>query len=122
MKKHLLSAALAVSFFLISAAAQADCVVHYTRTACKGQEAISFKKCGGNQSCDKVKKADSAEACMKAALKSCNNSRLDITKYKKITADYNGKALTGGFDDHGTPSATGTNFCPADHPQLNKCE
>ena len=62
------------------------CVVHYKRTACQGQEAVSFKKCDGNAECDKTKAADSAEACAAAALKSCSNSRLDITKYKVITA------------------------------------
>ena len=40
--------------------------------------------------CEKSKPADSAEACSAAALKSCDNSRLDITKYKVITAKFNG--------------------------------
>ena len=121
LNKKLFSTALVTSFFLFSAAAQAECVVHYTRTACKGQETVSYKKCGGNQSCDKVKKADNMRACWQAAVKSCNNGRLDITKYKKITADYNGTALTGGFDSNGNPSASGANFCWSGRPDLNQC-
>ena len=29
------------------------CAVHYVRTACQGQEAVSFKKCDGQAECDK---------------------------------------------------------------------
>ena len=72
---------------------ESGCVVHYVRTACQGQEAVSFKKCDGQAECDKTKDADSSEACSAAALKSCANSRLDITKYKVITAKYNGEDL-----------------------------
>ncbi|MBF0367824.1 MAG: hypothetical protein HQL52_00045 [Magnetococcales bacterium] len=122
MKKQLILAAAAVAFFGLTAAAQAECVVHYVRTACKGQEAISYKKCGGKQACDKVKPADTAEACKAKALKSCSNSRLDITKYKKITADFNGKALVGGFDATGNPKGDGLNFCSAKRPDLNQCD
>ncbi len=98
------------------------CVVHYVRTACQGQEAESFKKCDGQAECDKSKPADSAEACAAAALKSCDNSRLDITKYKVITAKYNGEALTGGFDMEGNADPAGTNFCDKDRPDLNQCD
>ena len=98
------------------------CVVHYVRTACQGQEAVSFKKCDGQAECDKTKPADSAEACAAAALKSCSNSRLDITKYKVITAKYNGEALVGGFDTEGNADPAGMNFCDKDHPELNKCD
>ncbi len=122
MKKKLLVTALAVPFFLAAASAQAECLVNYTRTACKGQQAVSFKKCGGNASCTKTKKADSLHACWQAAVKSCNNGRLDITKYKQITATYNGKNLTGGFDANGSPAANGANFCWSGRPDLNQCE
>lgn len=99
-----------------------DCVVHYERIACKGQEAESFKKCDGQAACDKTKPANSAEECAATALKSCDNDRLDITKYKAITASYDGNALVGGFDAAGMPDPTGPNFCAADRPDMNKCE
>ena len=98
------------------------CVVHYVRTACQGQEAVSFKKCGGQAECDKTKDAASAEDCAAAALKSCSNSRLDITKYKVITAKYNGEQLAGGFDAEGNADPAGTNFCDKNRPDLNQCE
>ena len=98
------------------------CVVHYVRTACQDQEAVSFKKCDGKPECDKTKAADTAEACAAAALKSCSNSRLDITKYKVITAKYNGEALIGGFDAEGNPDPAGANFCDRNRPDLNQCE
>jgi len=99
-----------------------DCVVHYERTACKGKEVESFKKCDGQAGCDKQKPANSPEECAAAALKSCNNSRLDITKYKVITATYDGQALVGGFDTSGNPDPAGANFCAADRPDLNQCD
>lgn len=98
------------------------CVIHYVRTACQGQEAESFKKCDGKAECDKTKPADSAEACAAAALKSCDNDRLDITKYKVITAKYNGEALVGGFDSEGNADPAGPNFCDKNRPDLNKCD
>ena len=101
---------------------ESGCVVHYVRTACQGQEAESFKKCDGQAECDKTKPADSAEECAAAALKSCDNDRLDITKYKAITASYDGNALVGGFDAAGMPDPSGPNFCAADRPDMNKCE
>ena len=82
-------------------AATTECAVHYTRTACPGQEATSYKKCGGNQSCVKYKKADSLAGCQKAATKSCRNRRLNITKLKVITATWEGRPIqsTAGKDD-----------------------
>ena len=82
-------------------ASTTDCAVHYTRTACPGQEATSYKKCDGNQSCVKFKQADSLEACQAAATKSCRNRRLNITKLKVITAKYKGQAIQtpSGKDD-----------------------
>ena len=108
---------------VFSASSFADgCVVHYVRTACQGMEAESFKKCDGQAECEKSKPADSAEACSAAALKSCDNSRLDITKYKVITAKFNGEYLVGGFDATGNPDPNGWNFCAGDRPDLNKCD
>jgi hypothetical protein len=99
-----------------------DCALHYERIACKGQEAESFKKCDGKPGCDKTKPASSAEECAAAALKSCDNDRLDITKFKAITASYDGKALVGGFDAAGKPNPAGPNFCAANRADMNKCD
>ena len=50
MKKAIaLAALLALS---VTNALAADCVVHFKRTACAGQEAESYKKCDGKQECD----------------------------------------------------------------------
>ena len=103
-------------------AADSGCVIHYVRTACQGQEAESFKKCDGKAECDKAEPAGSAEACAAAALKACENSRTDITKYKVVTAKYNDKPLTGGFDATGKADPAGTNFCDAKRPDLNQCK
>lgn len=73
----------------------------YTRTACPGKEAISFKKCDGKASCVKAVTADSAEACRVKAVDACANDRLDITKSKVVSATFNGKAVlnkAGGAD------------------------
>jgi len=80
---------------------EGDCVVHYVRTACEGQEETSYAKCDGQQECDKAKEAASVEECQAAALKSCGNDRLDITKSKVITATYKGEAIksASGNDD-----------------------
>jgi len=80
---------------------EGDCTVHYVRTACEGQEETSYAKCDGEQECDKAKEAASVEECQAAALKSCANDRLDITKSKVITATYKGEAIqsASGNDD-----------------------
>lgn len=122
MKTKMVFAGLALSVLGMAGVASANCVVQYTRTACAGQEAISYKKCDGKQSCDKANEAANEAACSAAALKACDNDRLDITKYKQIGATFGGKALVGGFDAQGKPSPTGTNFCAADRPDLNKCQ
>lgn len=78
-----------------------NCDINYTRTACPGKEAISYKKCDGKQSCVKTVTADTAEACRVKAVAACANDRLDITKSKAITATFNGKAIpnkAGGTD------------------------
>ena len=105
--RQILFAAAAV-LMMASGSAQAaevasttQCAIHYTRTACPGQEATSFKKCDGEQSCVKYKEADSMEACQAAAVKSCRNRRLNITKLKVITAKWQGQAIqsASGSDD-----------------------
>ena len=124
MKMAIVGLGLMTSLGFAGAAVADDsgCVVHYVRTACQGQEAVSFKKCDGQAECDKTKPADSAEACSAAALKSCSNSRLDITKYKVITAKFNGEALVGGFDAEGNADPAGMNFCDKNREDLNKCD
>lgn len=79
----------------------AECALTYTRTACPGQEAESYKKCDGKQSCTKDVPAASEQACQQAAVKACSNDRLTITDSKEIKAKYKGKALKNkaGKDD-----------------------
>lgn len=91
----------------------AKCEIHYVRTSCPGKEEISYKKCKGKKECTKVKRAKSEDDCKAKALKSCGNSRLEITKSKIITATFGGKAL---MSDEGK-----ANFCAADRPDFNKC-
>jgi hypothetical protein len=78
-----------------------ECDLTYTRTACPGQEAESYKKCDGQQTCTKHVPAASEAACAEAAVSACANDRLEITKSKVITAKYKGKALKtkSGKDD-----------------------
>ena len=86
-------------FLLVSGAASAaDCVLHVTRTACPGQEKESFSKCKGTASCDEKVLATSASQCVSKAKAGCANSRLTVTKYKKVTADFDGTAVEGGKD------------------------
>ena len=70
-----------------------DCALSYTRTACPGQEAESYKKCDGKQSCTKNVAAASEAACQEAAVAACSNDRLTVTASKVISATYKGKAL-----------------------------
>jgi hypothetical protein len=120
MRTIILAAAAFLAMAVFSNIPQAettDCAVHYTRTACTGQEATSYKKCDGNQSCVKYKKADSLEACQQKAMKSCRNRRLNITKTKVITARWQGAAIKapGGAED----------FCqeyPKKNEEFNKCD
>jgi hypothetical protein len=95
----------------LSQIAQAGCVIHYNRTACEGQETVSYSKCNGTKECDKEDTAAvSAKACEQAAVAACANTRLTITKSKVITAKFNGKALRGG-----------SNFCASNRADFNKC-
>lgn len=90
-----------------------DCIVHYNRTACPGKEDESYSKCGGSQQCDKNEDASTEAACIAKAKEACANSRLEITKSKRITARFNGKALAGPF---------GGSFCAPNRPDFNKCK
>ncbi len=91
--------AVALFVFATGVASAADCVLHVTRTACPGQEKESFSKCNGNASCDEKVLATSASQCAsKAKGAGCANSRLTVTKYKKVTADFDGKPVEGGKD------------------------
>jgi len=85
----------------LAQADEGDCAITYTRTACAGQEAESYKKCDGKQTCTKNVAAPSAEKCQEAAVQACANDRLTITQSKVITASYKGKALKSkaGKDD-----------------------
>jgi hypothetical protein len=87
--------AVALGFGLGHAQAEdkSGCALTYTRTACPGQEAESYKKCDGKQSCTKSVPADSESACQSAAVAACSNDRLTVTKSKAISATYKGKAL-----------------------------
>jgi hypothetical protein len=106
---------LAVLFGLsfASSTLAADCVVHYDRTACPGQETESYSKCGGSKSCDKDEAGDTEAACIESAKAACENKRLEITKSKVITATFKGKSLTGPYDG---------SFCAPDRPDFNKCK
>ena len=70
-----------------------DCAIKYTRNACPGQEAESYKKCDGKKSCLKYEPATSAEQCKAAATAACSNDRLTVTESKVINATYQGKPL-----------------------------
>lgn len=77
------------------------CEIKYTRTACPGQESISFKKCKGKASCTKIKTISAVEKCKTLAVKACRNNRHSITKSKVINANFDGQKLkaSNGSDD-----------------------
>lgn len=108
--KHQVFGALLFSLSLGSAVA-GECLLQVTRTACPAQEKESFSKCDGTASCVENVPAASASQCASKAKSSCTNKRYDITKYKKITASYDGSAVQGGKD-----------FCVGhpDYPHVNK--
>ncbi|MEO5376730.1 MAG: hypothetical protein H7832_02940 [Magnetococcus sp. DMHC-6] len=124
MKKSYVTfaASLIVLGFAGSAAAESPCVLSYVRTACAGQEAVSYAKCGGKAACDKEKDADMKPICVAEAEKACSNDRVDITKSKIIKAKFRGEQLVGGYNDAGAPDPKGFNFCAADRPDFNKCK
>jgi hypothetical protein len=76
----------------------AECLLQITRTACPGQEKESFSKCDGKSSCTESVPAASASQCALKAKSSCSNKRVEITKYKKINATYDGVVVEGGKD------------------------
>lgn len=84
--------------FALGSAHAGECVLQITRTACPGQEKESFSKCNGKAGCSESVLAASASQCALKAKSSCANKRLEITKYKKITATYDGAAVEGGKD------------------------
>ena len=94
---------LLVALSLLSYSVFSKCVVHYNRTACSGQETVSYKKCKGKKECDKKKPASSMAKCQKVARKSCKNTRFDITKSKVITATWKGASIKSAEGD--------TDFC-----------
>lgn len=92
------------------------CELKFTRTACPGKEEISYKKCDGAKSCSEFVEAASAKECGEAAVKACENKRLDITKSKVINATFDDKKITtaSGKDDFCTDyknAATEFNQC-----------
>ncbi len=90
-----------VAFLLVSGAgvaSAADCVLQVTRTACPGEEKESFSKCGGTANCEEKKPAISAAQCASKAKADCANSRLTVTKNKKVTAKFDGADVEGGKD------------------------
>lgn len=113
MRKSIVLAALFGMSLASNAYADMDCIVHYNRTACPGKETESYSKCGGSQQCDKNEDASTEAACIAKAKEACANSRLDITKSKRITARFNGKALKGPY---------GGSFCAPNRPDFNKCK
>ena len=102
MKLFLAMAMLVASFVLPMQQSYAGtCEIKYTRTSCPGKEKISYKKCKGQQSCSKFKETADADSCKKAAVASCRNKRLTVTKSKVIKAEFDGAALkaSDGGDD-----------------------
>jgi hypothetical protein len=101
----------AVCLMAFSEVAFAGCVIHYNRTACPGQEKVSYSKCNGTKECDKEDtSAVSLAACEQATAAACANTRLTITKSKIVTGKFNGTALRGG-----------SNFCASNRPDFNQC-
>jgi hypothetical protein len=97
MRTRTILTSLALAFGSLALApgarAEGDCAITYTRTACPGQEAESYKKCDGEQTCTKGVPATSEEQCAAAALEACANDRLTVTESKVITAKFKGQEL-----------------------------
>lgn len=117
MKKLASIIASSILFSITASSAFAgNCTLNVTRTACPGQEAISYKKCNGEASCEEYSETATADECKAAAVAACENKRLTVTKSKVITAT---------FDDAPLKSASGgDDFC-ADFPnraaEFDKC-
>lgn len=103
--------ALALFLLTVGTAYAGDCVLQVTRTSCPGKEKESYSKCDGKQSCTEKVPVASALQCASKAKSSCANKRYDITKYKKITATYDGAVVENDKD-----------FCVGhpDYPHANK--
>jgi hypothetical protein len=71
---------------------------------------------------EKTKPASSTEECAAAALKLCDDDRLDITEHEATAASYDGNALVGSFDGAGMPDPSDPSFCAADRRDMNRCE
>ena len=110
-RQHVL-AALLLSFAIGSAFA-GECVLQITRTACPGQEKESYSKCDGKPGCTESVPAASASQCALKAKASCTNKRYEITKYKKVSATFDGAGVEGGKD-----------FCTGhpDYPHVSKTD
>jgi len=93
MKKLLVGLVVFGSLFVWSLSIAGVCTIHYNRTACKGQEKVSYSKCDGAKECDKKQRVDDEAQCKKLAKDACANARLKETKSKVITANYDGKKL-----------------------------
>ena len=108
--RHHVFAALLLSLSIGSAFA-GECVLQIARTACPGQEKEAFSKCDGKPGCNESVPAASASQCALKAKSGCTNKRYDITKYKKVTATYDGASVEGGKD-----------FCVGhpDYPHVSK--
>jgi hypothetical protein len=70
-----------------------DCAVHYTRTACIGQEAVSHKNVMVKSHAQNTSLLIHLNPVKTQFLNSCESKRLDMTKSKVITAMYNGKPI-----------------------------
>lgn len=94
-----------------------SCEINFDRTACPGQEAISYKKCDGEKTCTEYKETASAAECATAATADCENKRLNITKSKVITATFDGVPLK--------TAAGSSDFCTAyalKDKEFNHCD
>lgn len=94
-----------------------NCEINFDRTACPGQEAISYKKCDGEKTCTEYKETATAAECGAAATAACENKRLNITKSKVITATFDGKPLK--------TAAGSSDFCTAyalKDQEFNHCD
>ena len=95
-RKNLVAAALLS--LAMGGARAGECVLQVTRTACPSMEKESFSKCDGKANCSETVPAATASQCALKAKAGCSNKRLDVTKYKKVTAAYDGAAVEGGKD------------------------
>jgi hypothetical protein len=96
MRSHVFAGVLLA--FVSGTAFAGDCALQVTRTACPGQEKESYSKCEGKANCTESVPAATASQCALKAKSGCTNKRFDVTKYKKVTATYDGAAVEGGKD------------------------